>query len=71
MLLDEELSGRLLALAIEVHRDGAGLLESAYQNFLAQYEVFDHEVHPVAAVQSRALVDPGSGTFLANAIPAA
>ena len=36
MLVDEELSEAILGAAIEVHRaTGPGLLESAYQNFLA------------------------------------
>ena len=36
MLLDEELSEAIIGAAIEVHRaTGPGLLESAYQNFLA------------------------------------
>ena len=36
MLLDEELSEEIIGAAIEVHRaTGPGLLESAYQNFLA------------------------------------
>ena len=36
MLIDEELSEQIINAAIEVHRaTGPGLLESAYQNFLA------------------------------------
>ena len=36
MLIDEELSEVIIGAAIEVHRaTGPGLLESAYQNFLA------------------------------------
>jgi GxxExxY protein len=36
LLLDEELSEAIIGAAIEVHRAaGPGLLESAYQNFLA------------------------------------
>ena len=36
MLVDEELSEAIIGAAIEVHRaTGPGLLESAYQNFLA------------------------------------
>jgi GxxExxY protein len=36
LLLDEELSEAIIGAAIEVHRaTGPGLLESAYQNFLA------------------------------------
>ena len=36
MLIDEELSEEIIGAAIEVHRaTGPGLLESAYQNFLA------------------------------------
>ena len=36
MLIDEELSEAIIGAAIEVHRVvGPGLLESAYQNFLA------------------------------------
>jgi GxxExxY protein len=36
LLIDEELSELIIGAAIEVHREtGPGLLESAYQNFLA------------------------------------
>jgi GxxExxY protein len=36
LLIDEELSEQIIGAAIEVHRaTGPGLLESAYQNFLA------------------------------------